>query len=114
MKKLWATILGKRPSYVKGMGYGPKPPRSQKEMYSQDYVQSLEARLAQTQELVETERRENERNRVIVEEALQSQHVQFEMQREEYEKRFSQVNELLEKFTRGSSSLSKVTLLVST
>jgi len=99
---------------LKGWDYGPKPPRSQKEMYSQDYVQSLEARLAQTQELVETERRENERNRVIVEEALQSQRLQFKMQREEYERRFSQMNELLERFTGGSSSLSKVILLVST
>ena len=73
-EEIMTTILGKRPSYVKGMGYGPKPPRSQKEMYSQDYVQSLEA-LAQTQELVESKRRENERNIVIVEEALQSQRV---------------------------------------
>jgi len=47
-EEIMATILGKNPSYVNGMGYEPKPPRSQKEMYSQDYVQSLEARLAQT------------------------------------------------------------------
>ena len=53
-EEIMAIIIGKRTSYVKGMGYGPKSPRSQKEMYSQDYVQSLEARLAQTQELMES------------------------------------------------------------
>lgn len=47
------------------MGYEPKSPQTQRKAYSEEYVQSLEAHLAKTRVLLETQQQENERMRQL-------------------------------------------------
>lgn len=104
-EEIMASVLGKRKNYVLGMGYGPRPPRSEgSSSYSQEYVQSLENRLAKTEEWMQTQQLENEKAR---EHAARTEQL-LEMQRQEYEKKFSQMSELIAKFVGGSSSQGKV------
>lgn len=88
-EEIMATVLGKRSSYVKGMGYGPRPSESRKGRYSQEYVRSLENQL-------EEQRQENKK----IAEKTNMLEQKMEQQREEYEQRFSQVNEILERFSQ--------------
>ncbi|XP_022143616.1 uncharacterized protein LOC111013476 [Momordica charantia] len=51
-EEIMETVLGKRSNYVIGMGYGPKPTRNKgsSSKYSDEYVESLEARLQKHEE----------------------------------------------------------------
>lgn len=99
-EEIMVMVLGKRPSYMKGLGYGPKPPHSKEaSTFSQEYVESLETRLEKTEELLESQRLESERRS---NELMARTKELLEDQRQGYERKLSQINEILKKFSGGS------------